>query len=124
MSANRFKRVVREAFRELYPSLPTDLELNISPQKNHPELTMMAILTDLKNLLSKTKKKKNLTTILETAVGDGKLTQYFDQNRFRLGTHIPIRWNGAPIANDSESKSCITLPSRTAVSRFIQLSFG
>jgi ribonuclease P protein component len=50
---NRFKRVVREAFRELYPSLPTDLELNISPKKSHPELTMMCILTDLKKFIEK-----------------------------------------------------------------------
>ena len=50
---NRFKRVVREAFRELYSSIPSGLELNISPKKNHPDLSMMAILTDLKNLLEK-----------------------------------------------------------------------
>jgi ribonuclease P protein component len=50
---NRFKRIVREAFRELSSSMPADLELHISPKKNHPELTMMAILTDLKNLLNK-----------------------------------------------------------------------
>ena len=29
---NRFKRVVREAFRELYPQLPPSLEANISPK--------------------------------------------------------------------------------------------
>jgi len=50
---NRFKRIVREAFRELSSSMPADLELHISPKKNHPELTVMAILTDLKNLLNK-----------------------------------------------------------------------
>ena len=50
---NRFKRVVREAFRELRGVLPADLELNISPKKNRPELTMFSILTDLKGLLEK-----------------------------------------------------------------------
>jgi ribonuclease P protein component len=50
---NRFKRVVREAFRELYSSMPSGLELNISPKKSHSELTLMAILTDLKSLLQK-----------------------------------------------------------------------
>lgn len=30
---NRFKRVVREVFRELRPSLPQDLELNIMPRR-------------------------------------------------------------------------------------------
>jgi|SRR5579862_443752 len=53
---NRFKRIVREAFRELYSSMPADLELHISPKKNHPELTMLAILSDLKDLLNKLQK--------------------------------------------------------------------
>lgn len=50
---NRFKRVVREAFRELYASLPDDLELNVSPRDNNALLTKQAILIDLKNLLAK-----------------------------------------------------------------------
>lgn len=50
---NRFKRVVREAFRELYPALPDDLELNVSPRHNNALLTKQAILVDLKNLLAK-----------------------------------------------------------------------
>jgi ribonuclease P protein component len=50
---NRFKRVVREAFRELSSSMPADLELHISPKKNRPELSMMSILIDLKDLLNK-----------------------------------------------------------------------
>jgi ribonuclease P protein component len=50
---NRFKRVVREAFRELYRSLPQDLELHVSPKKQRPDLTMGAILLDLKGLLEK-----------------------------------------------------------------------
>lgn len=50
---NRFKRVVREAFRELYPSLPLDLELNVSPRNSNALLSKQAILLDLKNLLGK-----------------------------------------------------------------------
>ncbi len=50
---NRFKRVVREAFRELSPSMPTDLELHVSPKGKHSNLTMMSILIDLKELLQK-----------------------------------------------------------------------
>jgi ribonuclease P protein component len=50
---NRFKRVVREAFREIYLSLPKDLELNISPRNNGVYLSKQEILTDLQNLLSR-----------------------------------------------------------------------
>jgi ribonuclease P protein component len=50
---NRFKRVVREAFRELYPSLPQDLELNVSPRNSSVCLTKQAILLDLQSLLAK-----------------------------------------------------------------------
>jgi len=50
---NRFKRVVREAFRHLYSSLPSDLELNIFPKKNPPMLSTLAILNDLESLLRK-----------------------------------------------------------------------
>ena len=50
---NRFKRVVREAFRELYPSLPEDLELNISPRNNKAQLSKHTILIELKSLLGK-----------------------------------------------------------------------
>jgi ribonuclease P protein component len=50
---NRFKRIVREAFRELAPSMPADLELHISPRGKHSDLTMMSILIDLKDLLQK-----------------------------------------------------------------------
>lgn len=50
---NRFKRVVREAFRELSSSMPADLELHISPKKNHPGLNVASVLIDLKDLLNK-----------------------------------------------------------------------
>lgn len=49
---NRFKRVVREAFREIYLTLPQDLEMNITPRNNDICLSKQAILTDLQNLLS------------------------------------------------------------------------
>jgi len=48
---NRFKRVVREAFRELYPSLPADMELNISPRHSNAPLSKEAVLVDLQRLL-------------------------------------------------------------------------
>lgn len=50
---NRFKRVVREAFRELYKSLPSGLEINISPRKSGPLLTRQAVLLELQSLLAK-----------------------------------------------------------------------
>lgn len=50
---NRFKRVVREAFREIYDSLPKDLELNVAPRRNNACLSKQAILVELQNLLSK-----------------------------------------------------------------------
>ncbi len=50
---NRFKRVVREAFRQLYKSLPPDLEINISPRKSGTLLTRQAVLFELQTLLSK-----------------------------------------------------------------------
>ncbi len=50
---NRFKRVVREAFRELYTTFPSDLELNISPRSNASLLTKQAVLVDLQNLIAK-----------------------------------------------------------------------
>lgn len=50
---NRFKRVVREAFRELMPSLPLDLEINVSPRNKGIPLSKQAILLQLQNLLLK-----------------------------------------------------------------------
>ncbi|MBS0605224.1 MAG: ribonuclease P protein component [Verrucomicrobia bacterium] len=50
---NRFKRVVREAFRELYTSLPDDLEMNISPRKSGANLSKHAILLELQALLAR-----------------------------------------------------------------------
>jgi ribonuclease P protein component len=50
---NRFKRVVREAFRELYPNLPISLEANISPRRASPELCKAIILNELLQLIRK-----------------------------------------------------------------------
>lgn len=51
---NRFKRVVREAFRELLAELPSDLELNVSPRTpNGRELSTEAVLIELKCLISR-----------------------------------------------------------------------
>ncbi|MBS0620083.1 MAG: ribonuclease P protein component [Verrucomicrobia bacterium] len=49
---NRFKRLVREAFRELCPTLPLDLELNITPRGGSPDLSKAAVLVELKELLA------------------------------------------------------------------------
>ena len=57
---------------------------------------------------------------LETAVGDSKLTQPFNSESFPTGGPFTIWECGPPVGNDSELKSCITLPSRTAVSRIIR----
>lgn len=50
---NRFKRVVREAFRELMCVLPPDLEINVAPRNNSVTLTKQAILLDLQRLIAK-----------------------------------------------------------------------
>ena len=47
---NRFKRIVREAFRQLSPTLPRHLELNVSPKSSHYPLTLQAVLADFKSL--------------------------------------------------------------------------
>jgi len=50
---NRFKRVVREAFREILNTLPSDLEMNVSPRKNGATLSKQAVLLELQLLLAK-----------------------------------------------------------------------
>jgi ribonuclease P protein component len=50
---NRFKRVVREAFRELFPFLPSALEMNVSPGRtSSTPLSSAAVLCELKALLA------------------------------------------------------------------------
>ena len=48
---NRFKRVVREAFRECYDSIPKGLSINIFPKLPKILIDKQHILDDLKNLL-------------------------------------------------------------------------
>ncbi len=50
---NRFKRVVREAFRELRAQFPSDVEVNVSPRNFKSLLTTFTILNDFKGLLQK-----------------------------------------------------------------------
>ena len=54
---------------------------------------------------------------LETAVGDGKLTQSFDPESLKAKDPFTNRECESSALSDSESKSWATLPSRTAVSR-------
>ena len=60
-------------------------------------------------------KKKEFN--LETAIGDDKLTQSFDPESLKSVGPFTNRECEPPLLSDSESKPCITLPSRTAVSR-------
>jgi ribonuclease P protein component len=48
---NRFKRVVREAFRESYNDLPKGLSLHVSPRLPRSEVCKETILTDIQDLL-------------------------------------------------------------------------
>jgi ribonuclease P protein component len=50
---NRFKRLVREAFRELLTSLPSAVEINVSPRSKSITLTKQALLVELQSLLAK-----------------------------------------------------------------------
>ncbi|WP_194846827.1 ribonuclease P protein component [Candidatus Neptunochlamydia vexilliferae] len=48
---NRFKRIVREAYRKLYPILPPGLVLNIHPREGYRELTSKDIESELKQVI-------------------------------------------------------------------------
>jgi ribonuclease P protein component len=48
---NRFKRVVREVFRQLAPTLPHGLELHVSPKGAEQRVTVHDILSDLKKMI-------------------------------------------------------------------------
>ena len=50
---NRFKRVVREAYRQLYPELPRHLELNIHPRQSFEDLSSNEVASELKRLVKK-----------------------------------------------------------------------
>jgi predicted phosphodiesterase len=60
---------------------------------------------------------------LETAVRDGKVMQDFESESFERGDTHSRLVKGSPRLNDSDSKSCITLPSPTAVSRLSTLTW-
>jgi ribonuclease P protein component len=48
---NRFKRVVREAFRECYSTLPIGISFNIFPRLPRSDIGKQAILDDLQSFL-------------------------------------------------------------------------
>jgi ribonuclease P protein component len=48
---NRFKRLVREAFRHVAPELPRGLELNVGPKGNAP-IALQTTLLDLRRLIN------------------------------------------------------------------------
>jgi ribonuclease P protein component len=50
---NRFKRLVREAYRSYYPELPQTLEMNIFPRFPAVKLSKNLVLSDLKALVAK-----------------------------------------------------------------------
>ncbi len=54
---NRFKRIVREAFRELHAELPPTLEMNITPRRSSPDICKAIILKEIQQLLERTQKK-------------------------------------------------------------------
>lgn len=55
---NRFKRVVREAFRESLPSLPPDLEINVSPRAGFAPIKKQDILQDLSLIYAQSSAEK------------------------------------------------------------------
>ncbi len=61
----------------------------------------------------------NSPIILDPAVGDGNLTQSLEPESFAMGWSFTIWECPTPLQSDSNSRSCINLPSRTAGSRII-----
>lgn len=49
---NRFKRVVREAFRIAYPNLIKGVDLNVRPRHHHLKLTMHDVSAELMRFLA------------------------------------------------------------------------
>lgn len=47
---NRFKRVAREAFRKVYPTLPKGLIINVHPKEGYQDLASEEVEIELKNL--------------------------------------------------------------------------
>jgi ribonuclease P protein component len=50
---NRFKRIVREAFREVSYSLPSTIEIHVLPKNRPEEIKKMDVVLDLKLLSHK-----------------------------------------------------------------------
>lgn len=48
---NRFKRVVREAFRQIYNDLPKSLEINIFPRLPEKNITTSEMIQEMRELL-------------------------------------------------------------------------
>jgi len=64
---NRFKRLVREAFRQLIPIMPPGLELHVSPKGADQPVSLHLFLSDFKQLLCE-------TGILNTCANNPKST--------------------------------------------------
>jgi len=60
---NRFKRVVREVFREMRSYLPIGLEINISPCSRLGVISKQIVLIDLKRIVEKIIQSDNNVTI-------------------------------------------------------------
>lgn len=60
---NRFKRVVREAFRTSRHLLPTGLDLNVRPRGFRPHLNMHDVRNELIALLKSLKEKAELAIL-------------------------------------------------------------
>lgn len=60
---NRFKRIVREVFREMRSNLPIGLEINISPCSRLDTLSKQIVLIDLKRIVEKIIQSDNNVTI-------------------------------------------------------------
>lgn len=56
---NLFKRLVREAFREIYYLFPQDLEINVMPRPDLTQPTKKGILQDLTQLYAQSSTKKS-----------------------------------------------------------------
>ena len=49
---NRFKRVVREAFRQLYAEIPSDMHLHVLPRGTFAPISKQMIVQDLQALIT------------------------------------------------------------------------
>ena len=54
---NRFKRLVREAYRYCYLDLPFNLEINVHPRASYQEISKEEIENEIKRLVKYTRDK-------------------------------------------------------------------